>query len=81
MRQRCVITAGKNRADRQLYVCSYDDEPTEWTLSVVPYVTSKTRCYELLAIVKRDLKTQARKSLIRNMQKEIPFEIVEWNEE
>lgn len=81
MRQRYVITAGKNKADRQMYVSSYDDAPNDWTISVVPYVTTKTRCYELLATVKRDLKEKESKSIIRKLQKDIPFEIVEWNED
>lgn len=80
MRQKYVITAGKNRADRQLYVASYDDAPTEWSISAVPYITTKTRCYELLAIVKRDLKVRAKQSLIKSLQKDTPFEIVEWND-
>lgn len=79
MRQKYVITAGRNRADRQLYVSSYDDAPTDWSISIVPYITTKTRCYELLAIVKRDLKDAETKSIIKRMQKDIPFEIVEWN--
>ena len=79
MRQTFVITAGKNAADRQLYVSSYDDAPTDWSISVVPYITTKTRCYELLAIVKRDLKTRVAQSPIKRLQKDIPFEIVEWN--
>ena len=81
MRQKYVITAGKNRADRQIYVSSYDDAPNDWSISVVPYITSKTRCYELLATVKRDLKSQESKSIIRRIQKDIPFEIVEWNKD
>lgn len=80
MRQRYVITAGKNKADRQMYISSYDDAPDEWSVSRVPYPTTKTRCYELLAKVKRDLKEKASKSMIRRLQKDIPFEIVEWNE-
>lgn len=81
MRQRYVITAGKNKADRQMYVSSYDDAPNDWTISIVPYVTTKTRCYELLAIVKRDLKAQNSESTIKRMQKDTPFEIVEWNKD
>lgn len=81
MRQRYVITAGKNKVDRQLYISSYDDAPTNWSLSIVPYITTKTRCYELLAIVKRDLKNAETESMIKRMQKDISFEIVEWNED
>lgn len=81
MRQRYVITAGKNIADRQMYVSSYDDAPDDWTLSIVPYVTTKTRCYELLAIVKRDLKAQDSEATLKRMQKDIPFEIVEWDKD
>ena len=81
MRQRYVITAGKNKADRQMFVSSYDDAPDSWTISIVPYPTTKTRCYELLATVKRDLKEKELKSMIRKLQKDIPFEILEWNEE
>lgn len=79
MRQRYVITAGKNVTNRQMYVSSYDDTPNDWSLSIVPYITTKTRCYELLAIVKRDLKAQDSQPVIKRMQKDIPFEIVEWN--
>lgn len=81
MRQRYVITAGKNRAGNQMYVSSYDDAPNDWAISRVPYVTTKTRCYELLAIVKRGLKAQNSEATIKRMQKDIPFEIVEWNED
>lgn len=80
MRQRYVITAGKNKAGRQMYISSYDDAPNEWSISIVPYPTTKTRCYELLATVKRDLKEKESKFAIRKLQKDIPFEIVEWNE-
>lgn len=81
MRQRYVITAEKNKVDRQLYISSYDDAPTDWSISIVPYITTKTRCYELLAIVKRDLKNAETESMIKRMQKDISFEIVEWNED
>ena len=81
MRQRYVITAGKNKAGRQLYISSYDDAPTDWLVSVVPYITTKTRCYELLVTVRRDLKNAETKSMIKRMQKDIPLEIVEWNEQ
>ena len=80
MRQRYVITAGKNKSGRQLYVSSFDDEPTYWDISIVPYITSKTRCYELLAQVKRDIKIKSYKSLLKKVQTDIPFEIIEWNE-
>lgn len=79
MRQQYVITAGKNRCDRQLYVSSYNDSPDDWSISIVPYITSKTRCYELLAKVKRDIKAREKNSAIKNLKQEITFEIIEWN--
>lgn len=78
MRQKYVITAGINKAGRQMYICSYDDEPNYWCLSAVPYITSKTRCYELIAQIKRDIKNQTNKSMIHTVKTEIPLEIVEW---
>lgn len=80
--KRCkyVITAGKNKVGRQLYLCSWDDAPTEWMITVVPYPTTKTRCYELISLAKRQIKEDKDNKIVGKRNKDIPFEIVEWKE-
>lgn len=73
-----VVTAGVNKIGRQLYISSYDDAPNDWSISVVPYATTKTRCNELIALANKELKEQAEKKRFRSKQIDIPFEIKEW---
>lgn len=80
MRQKYVITAGLNKVSRQRYIISYDDDPQNWSISVVPYPMSKTRCLETIAKVKKDMKEKSESLLFKTKYENMSFEIVEWNE-
>lgn len=80
MRQRYVVSAGVNKIGRPLYLSNYKDAPEEWAISVVPTPSTKTECWELMALAKRQLKEQAAKAVIKKSMKNIEFNIIEWND-
>lgn len=74
--KKCVITAGKTKQGRQQYIASYGD-CEDWNISVVPTITTKTRAYEVLSKVKRELPILMEKRKWAHIQKDIQLEIVE----
>lgn len=73
-----VIHAMKNKAGEQMYLSSWDDAPTDWCISLIPYVTSKKHCHELIDKANKMLSNCSRAS-IKKLQQDITFEIVKVN--
>ena len=49
-----IINAGTNRYDRQLYLVGYDD-CKEWSISVVPYITTFKTAQQLVTRATKEL--------------------------
>lgn len=73
-----VVTAGKNKIDRQLYLFVTEDDPYNWTIGIIPCPLSRPRCYELIEKAKRDLKVKAESSKIKNITVDVPFRVEPW---
>ena len=75
-----VIKAMKSRVGTQMYLSSWDDFPEEWCISAVPYPASKERCYALIEKANKQLENASR-AVIKDLRKDITFEITPIKEE
>lgn len=73
---KCVITAGKNRLDRQQYIACYDD-CEDWNISAVPSIINKTRAINVLNKVKREW-PELNKKNSRKYSNDIELKIEDW---
>lgn len=72
---RYVIHAMKNKVGKQMYLSSWDDAPEQWCISLIPYATTKSRCYKLIEKANELLNTFSTNA-IKSLQEKIEFEIV-----
>lgn len=80
-RSKYVIHAGTNKIGRQLYLNGYDDDPEHFDISVVPYVTTKTRCYELIALAKKKFVEGKTITVLKRANTPVEYEIFEYHNE
>lgn len=74
-----VITAGKNRTGRILYLYGYED-CTDWDISICPKVYKGIkRASDLKLRAEKEQKGKKQSSIIKGVQKELVFTIEKYN--